>query len=178
MLTFSIICRGQNGEDEVESTSLGPGDMPTGDIPTHIQWYFSPTHIQWYFCSILFSDRILEAEKICDKQEMEQFPNEGDDIQVAHLIQMIYRWHILYKGLWSTCNVGSHKTDACGIKQVFSLQGHIWFQRYFSHQAKFKFAAERQLASLVEWAKHIPHFTELPLEDQVNTLTPLIIFLS
>ena len=34
MLTFSIICRGQNGEDEVESTSLGPGDMPTGVIPT------------------------------------------------------------------------------------------------------------------------------------------------
>ena len=31
-----------------------------------------------------FSDRILEAEKICDKQEMEQFPNEGDDIQVIH----------------------------------------------------------------------------------------------
>merc|ERR1719447_2612038 len=43
--------RGQNGEEEVESTSLGPGDMPT--------------------------DRILEAEKICDKHEMEQFPNEG-----------------------------------------------------------------------------------------------------
>ena len=27
-------------------------------------------------------DRILEAEKICDKHEMEQFPNEGDDLQV------------------------------------------------------------------------------------------------
>ena len=40
------------------------------------------------------------------------------------------------------------------------------FEGCFS-QAKFKFAAERQLASLVEWAKHIPHFTELPLEDQV-----------
>jgi len=83
--------RGQNGEEEVESTSLGPGDMPT--------------------------DRILEAEKICDKHEMEQFPNEGDDLQ-----------------------------------------------------AKFKFAATRQLASLVEWAKHIPHFKELPLEDQVALL--------
>ena len=29
-----------------------------------------------------FPDRILEAEKICDKHEMEQFPNEGDDLQV------------------------------------------------------------------------------------------------
>jgi len=83
--------RGQNGDDEVESTSLGPGDMPT--------------------------ERILEAEKICDKHEVDQFPNEGEDIQ-----------------------------------------------------AKIKFAAERQLASLVEWAKHIPHFTELPLEDQVALL--------
>ena len=42
----------------------------------------------------------------------------------------------------------------------------IIFKQIFL-QAKFKFAAERQLASLVEWAKHIPHFTELPLEDQV-----------
>ena len=25
-----LISRGQNGEEEVESTSLGPGDMPTG----------------------------------------------------------------------------------------------------------------------------------------------------
>ena len=25
-----LIPRGQNGEEEVESTSLGPGDMPTG----------------------------------------------------------------------------------------------------------------------------------------------------
>ena len=24
------VSRGQNGDDEVESTSLGPGDMPTG----------------------------------------------------------------------------------------------------------------------------------------------------
>merc|ERR1719228_2221858 len=63
------------------------------------------------------TDRILEAEKICDKHELEQFPNETDDMQ-----------------------------------------------------AKFKFAAERQLASLVEWAKHIPHFTELPLDDQVALL--------
>ena len=25
-----LMSRGQNGEEEVESTSLGPGDMPTG----------------------------------------------------------------------------------------------------------------------------------------------------
>ena len=34
-------------------------------------------------------------------------------------------------------------------------------------QTKFKFAGEKQLTSLVEWAKHIPHFTELCIEDQV-----------
>jgi len=71
------------GDDEVESSSLGPGDMPT--------------------------DRILEAERICDKFEGEQLTNE----------------------------------------------------------AKFKFAAE---TSLVEWAKQIPHFTELYLDDQVALL--------
>ena len=46
-----------------------------------------------------FSDRILEAEKICDKQEMEQFPNEGDDIQVIHLggdiLQILYLYIFL-----------------------------------------------------------------------------------
>lgn len=83
--------RDRMAEDDTESTSLGPGDMP--------------------------ADRILEAEKICDKYELEQIPNERDDIN-----------------------------------------------------AKFKFAAERQLASLVEWAKQIPHFTELPLDDQVALL--------
>ncbi len=30
MKIIMIVFRGQNGEDEVESTSLGPGDMPTG----------------------------------------------------------------------------------------------------------------------------------------------------
>ena len=120
------------------------------------------------FAAFYFQIGSLRRKRFVTNRRWSNFPTKA----------MIYRWHILYKGLWSTCNVGSHKTDACGIKQVFSLQGHIWFQRYFSHQAKLKFAAERQLASLVEWAKHIPHFTELPLEDQVNTLTPLIIFLS
>jgi len=37
-------------------------------------------------------------------------------------------------------------------------------------QTKFKFAGEKQLTSLVEWAKHIPHFTELCIEDQVALL--------
>ena len=31
-------------------------------------------------------------------------------------------------------------------------------------------AAEKQLFTLVEWAKRIPHFTDLPLEDQVILL--------
>ncbi|XP_015926865.1 retinoic acid receptor RXR-alpha-A isoform X2 [Parasteatoda tepidariorum] len=31
-------------------------------------------------------------------------------------------------------------------------------------------AADRQLYQLVEWAKHIPHFTQLPLEDQMKLL--------
>ncbi|XP_076360181.1 retinoic acid receptor RXR-alpha-B-like isoform X1 [Tachypleus tridentatus] len=31
-------------------------------------------------------------------------------------------------------------------------------------------AADRQLHQLVEWAKHIPHFTELPIEDQMVLL--------
>jgi len=79
------------GDEEVESSSLGPGDMPV--------------------------DRILEAERICDKYEREQIISDGDDIQ-----------------------------------------------------AKFKFAAEKQLTSLVEWAKQIPHFTELCLDDQVALL--------
>ena len=35
-------------------------------------------------------------------------------------------------------------------------------------QTKLKFAAEKQLTSLVEWAKHIPHFTSLSLDDQVE----------
>ena len=34
-------------------------------------------------------------------------------------------------------------------------------------QTKFKFAGEKQLTSLVEWAKLIPHFAELSIDDQV-----------
>ena len=34
-------------------------------------------------------------------------------------------------------------------------------------QTKFKYAGEKQLNSLVEWAKHIPAFSELVLDDQV-----------
>ena len=37
-------------------------------------------------------------------------------------------------------------------------------------QTKFKFAGEKQLNSLVEWAKHIPHFVELAIDDQVDTV--------
>ena len=47
-----LISRGQNGEEEVESTSLGPGDMPTGKdkrakfyviqhLNTYTGWIFS-----------------------------------------------------------------------------------------------------------------------------------------
>ena len=35
-------------------------------------------------------------------------------------------------------------------------------------QTKFKFAGEKQLTSLVDWAKHIPHFSELSIDDQVS----------
>ena len=38
-------------------------------------------------------------------------------------------------------------------------------------QTKFKFAGEKQLNSLVEWAKHIPHFVELAIDDQVDTVS-------
>jgi len=31
-------------------------------------------------------------------------------------------------------------------------------------------AMDRQLMALVDWAKHIPHFTDLSLEDQVTLL--------
>ena len=38
-------------------------------------------------------------------------------------------------------------------------------------QTKFKFAGEKQLNSLVEWAKHIPHFVELAIDDQVDMVS-------
>jgi len=79
------------GDDEMVSSSLGPEDMP--------------------------AERILEAERICERLEREQLTNEGEDIQ-----------------------------------------------------AQLRFAAKKQLTSLVEWAKHIPHFTELCLDDQVALL--------
>lgn len=31
-------------------------------------------------------------------------------------------------------------------------------------------AADKQLFTLVEWAKRVPHFSELPLDDQVILL--------
>lgn len=46
-------------------------------------------------------------------------------------------------------------------------------------------AADKQLFTLVEWAKRIPHFSELPLDDQVillragvaRSMPPLRVFL-
>lgn len=86
--------KGQNGnDDEVESTSLGPGDMPV--------------------------DRILEAEKIAD-------------IEIDGLLP----------------------SEVPGEKMTETI----------------KYATTKQLHQLVEWAKHIPHFIELPLDDQVALL--------
>ena len=80
---------GGGDEDGNENSNLGPGDMP--------------------------AERILEAERMSDKFELDQ------------------------------AGVGAD-TDI---------------------QTKFKFAGEKQLNSLVEWAKHIPHFAELNIDDQV-----------
>ena len=41
-------------------------------------------------------------------------------------------------------------------------------------QTKFKYAGEKQLTSLVEWAKHIPHFSELSIDDQVRHSSPAL----
>ena len=79
----------------MENSGLGPGDMP--------------------------AERVLEAERVCDKFEVEGGPGEG----------------------------GGGTQDL---------------------QAKFKLAAEKQLSSLVEWAKHIPHFPQLAIDDQVALL--------
>ncbi len=35
---------------------------------------------------------------------------------------------------------------------------------------QLKFSGERQLTALVEWARQIPHFLDLPLGDQVTTI--------
>ena len=43
-------------------------------------------------------------------------------------------------------------------------------------QSKFKMAAEKQGNSLVEWAKQIPHFTSLAMDDQVSIDLLYIIF--
>jgi len=83
---------GGGDEDGNENSNLGPGDMP--------------------------AERILEAERMSDKFELDQ------------------------------AGVGAD-TDI---------------------QTKFKFAGEKQLNSLVEWAKHIPHFAELNIDDQVALL--------
>ena len=83
---------GGGDEDGNENSNLGPGDMP--------------------------AERILEAERMSDKFELDQ------------------------------AGVGAD-TDI---------------------QTKFKFAGEKQLNSLVEWAKHIPHFAELNIDDQVTII--------
>ena len=40
----------------------------------------------------------------------------------------------------------------------------------------FKFAGEKQSRCLVEWAKNIPHFTELAIDDQVILMIYGLIF--
>ena len=81
---------GKDLDDEAENSILGHGDMP--------------------------AERISEAERLCDKLELDKAVAETDQ------------------------------------------------------ETKFKFAGEKQLSSLVEWAKHIPHFAELAIDDQVALL--------
>ena len=100
---------------------------------------------------------------------MEQFPNEGDDIQVIHHGADILQYCTADRNVpvyfFSYTGIFSHR-------YITSIS-----KFFFSAQAKFKFAAERQLASLVEWAKHIPHFTELPLEDQVTIMRMIVMLM-
>ena len=42
-----------------------------------------------------------------------------------------------------------------------------------SMEGKYKLAANIQLQSLVEWARHIPHFNGLSIDDQVVFLKGL-----
>ncbi|CAG0897074.1 unnamed protein product [Darwinula stevensoni] len=92
----------EKGENEVESTSGTPNDMPV--------------------------ERFLEAEKRVETRE-----DHSADSEVSG---------------WGGVGVERERDDVTNICQ----------------------AADKQLIQLVEWAKHIPHFTDLPLDDQVCLL--------
>lgn len=54
-----------------------------------------------------------------------------------------------------------------GYDQCFHINAHTSQKDAVTNICQ---AADKQLFTLVEWAKRIPHFTELPLEDQVILL--------
>lgn len=58
--------------------------------------------------------------------------------------------------------------------QVFDFintDSYVTFAFYFQNPVtNICIATNKQLLQLVEWAKHIPHFTSLPLQDQVALL--------
>jgi hypothetical protein len=49
-----------------------------------------------------------------------------------------------------------------------TLQIKIRFLGGDDIREQLKLAGERQLTALVEWARHIPHFLDLPVGDQVS----------
>lgn len=68
----------------------------------------------------------------------------------------------------------------CILDQTFQLKLENYFGRHTLSLFNYVLqkdavtnicqAADKQLFTLVEWAKRVPHFTELPLDDQVILL--------
>ena len=106
MKMMMIVFRGQNGEDEVESTSLGPGDMPTGffffqrptfhDMPTlnvifSLKYWLKNTQ---FFIRVFFQTGSLKPRKFVTSMRWNSFPTMP--MTYRSVKYMIYRFRFIH----------------------------------------------------------------------------------
>ncbi|PRD28884.1 UNVERIFIED_CONTAM: Rxra [Trichonephila clavipes] len=135
-------------------------------------------NFQGCFCLIINNDRDYYTERrvLANKMLNNKMINERINVIV------VKAWGALYYIFTLTQHFGIELFDSHTHYSAFSKcpscpSVERWFVKQECPVSPQKDsvinicqAADRQLYQLVEWAKHIPHFTELPLEDQMVLL--------
>ena len=111
--------------------------MPTLNVIFSLKYWLKKTHF------LIFSDRILEAEKICDKHEMEQFPNDADDIQVGEIHDIHFILYRLYGlGLYmiytDDIKVSEKNIQMLGIDLHLRMQPTLYIKQITFNKFSFR----------------------------------------
>ena len=152
MKIMMIVFRGQNGEDEVESTSLGPGDMPTGffyqrpifptfhDMPTlnvifSLKYWLKNTQ---FFIRVFFQTGSLKPRKSVTNMRWNSF--QTMPMTYRSVRYMIYRLnglglHMIYT---DDIQVSEKNIQMLGINLHLRLQPTLYIKQIIFNKFSFR----------------------------------------